>query len=72
MASIGAPAAQKRALSIEEWIEEAVRPALTAAGWEPEVGKGGTIWRNPLDAHWYDELRAIAILKGGLDPGDPS
>jgi hypothetical protein len=50
----------------------AVRHELKAAGWEAEAGKGGTIWRNPTDAHWYDELRALAILKGGLDPGDLS
>jgi hypothetical protein len=51
----------------------AARRDLKAAGWEAEVGKGGTIWRNPIDAHWYDDLRALAILRGeGLDPGDPS
>ena len=53
-------------------MEGAVKRELEAAGWEAEVGKGGTIWRNPIDAHWYDELRALALLKGGLDPGDSS
>lgn len=66
MTAIGAPTAKKKAFS----LKGAVRRELKAAGWEPEVGKGGTIWRNPTDAHWYDELRAIAILKGGVDPGD--
>jgi hypothetical protein len=53
-------------------IKGATRRELKAAGWEAEVGKGGTIWRNPIDAHWYDELRALTIVKGGLDPGDQS
>ena len=50
-------------------IEDAVRSALRAAGWEPEEGAGGTIWRNPINRHWYDELRAMAIQKAGGDPG---
>ena len=50
-------------------IEGAVRSALRTAGWKPEEGAGGTIWRNPIDRQWYDELRAIAILKAGADPG---
>lgn len=58
----------RRALS----VEEVVNSELKAAGWEPEAGKGGTIWCSPVDAHWYDELRALAFLKGGLDPGDSS
>jgi len=41
-----------------------------AAGWKPEVGAGGTIWQNPKDRHWYDELRAISLLKEDADPGD--
>ena len=48
MVAIGAPAATRQALS----VEEAVQHELKAAGW------------NPIDAHWYDELRALAILKG--------
>jgi hypothetical protein len=47
----------------------AARRELKAAGWKPEAGAGGTIWQNPKDAHWYDELRAIALLKEGADPG---
>ena len=53
-------------------LEGSTRRALKAAGWESDVGMGGTIWRNPTDAHWYDELKALAILTEGLDPGDPS
>lgn len=69
MAEVEVPSPNnRRALS----VKGATRRELKAAGWEPEVGKGGTIWRNPIDAHWYDELRALAILKGGLDPGDSS
>jgi hypothetical protein len=52
-------------------VEGAVKRELEAAGWESEVGKGGTIWRNPIDAHWYDELRALAILKGAWIRGIP-
>ncbi len=43
---------------------------LKAAGWEPEEGAGGVIWRNPFDSHWYDDLRALAIIKGDEDPAD--
>ena len=43
---------------------------LMAAGWKPEVGAGGTIWQSPEDGHWYDELRAISLLKEDADPGD--
>jgi hypothetical protein len=53
-------------------LKGSTRRALKAAGWEPDVGRGGTIWRNPIDGHWYDELRALTILRGGLDPGDQS
>ena len=45
------------------------RLELEVAGWEPEECEGGTLWRNPNDRYWYDELRATAILKEGLDPG---
>jgi hypothetical protein len=50
-------------------IEGATRDVLQAVGWRPEEGAGGTIWLNPIDRHWYDNLRAIAVLKGGTDPG---
>jgi hypothetical protein len=60
------PAKRKRALS----LMGAARRELKASGWKPEVGKGGTIWQNPADACWYDELRALAILKEGVDPGE--
>jgi hypothetical protein len=43
---------------------------LQPAGWKPEVGEGGTIWQSPEDGHWYDELRAISLLKEDADPGD--
>ena len=68
MADIEVPRPNRRSFSVEGAIER----ELKAAGWEAEVGTGGTIWRNPIDAHWYDELRAFALLKGGLDPGDSS
>jgi hypothetical protein len=53
-------------------ITEAARRELEAAGWKVEIGMGGAIWQNPQDGYWYDELRALALLKEGLDPGDPS
>jgi len=68
LAAIGAPTTKRQASS----VEEAVKHELKSDGWEPKVGKGGTIWRNPIEAHRYDELRALAILKEGLDPGDSS
>jgi hypothetical protein len=51
-------------------ITAAARRELEAAGWKAEIGVGGAIWQNPQDAHWYDELRALVLLKEGLDPGD--
>jgi hypothetical protein len=45
------------------------RCELESTGWKPEEGNGGTIWRNPNEVHWYDELQALAIFKEGLDPG---
>jgi len=61
-----ASTAKKRTFS----LEGAARHELKAAGWKPEVGAGGTIWQSPKDRHWYDELRAISLLKEGTDPGD--
>ena len=66
MAQIAVPSPNRPSLS----VEGAVKRELEAAKWESEVGKGGTIWRDPIDAHLYDELRVLDILKRGLDPGD--
>ena len=50
---------------------EAVRHELEAAGWEPEdLETDESIWRNPRDGKWYEEKRAIGILKGGDDAGE--
>jgi hypothetical protein len=68
MATLGASTGKERA-AFPAAIEGAVRSALKAAGWEAEEGAGGTIWRNPTDQHWYDELRALAIQRAGSDPG---
>jgi hypothetical protein len=56
----------------EGWSEPKVAEfrELKVAGWEPEEGVGGVIWRNPIDGHWYDDLRALAIVKGDEDPAD--
>jgi hypothetical protein len=51
-------------------LEAAEFRELKAAGWEPEEGAGGVIWRNPFDSHWYDDLMALAIIKGDEDPAD--
>jgi hypothetical protein len=53
-------------------LKGVIRRELKAGEWKAEVGAGGTIWQNPADGCWYDELRALALLKEGLDPGDPS
>jgi hypothetical protein len=46
------------------------RRELQAAGWESEDIDGDeTIWRNPADGNWYEERRAVQILKGGEDIG---
>jgi hypothetical protein len=43
---------------------------LEAAGWEPELREGEeTLWQNPKDGRWYEEKRAIEILKGGEAAG---
>jgi hypothetical protein len=68
MATLEASAGKEHA-AVPAAIEGAVRGALKAAGWEPEEGAGGTIWLSPIDRHWYDELRALAIQRAGLDPG---
>ncbi len=56
----------------EGWSEPEVAEfrELKVVGREPEEGAGGVVWRNLLDAHWYDGLRALAIVKGDEDPAD--
>jgi hypothetical protein len=68
LAEIEVPSPLRQSLS----VKGAIKRELEAAGRESEVGKGGIIWRYPIDAHWYDELRALAVLKEGLDLGDVS
>jgi len=46
------------------------RSELLEAGWEPDEGEGGTIWRNPGDGNWYEQGRAVQILTGGEDAGE--
>ena len=46
------------------------RRELLEAGWEPDDGEGGTIWRNPGDSNWYEQGRAVQILAGGGDAGE--
>ena len=45
------------------------RRELLEAGWEPDDGEGGTIWRNPGDGNWYEQGRAVQILVGGGGAG---
>ena len=68
MTKAKASASNKPAFS----LKGVMRRELKAGGWRADVGAGGTIWQNPADRHWYDELRAMALLKEGLDPGDSS
>ncbi len=43
---------------------------LEAAGWEYEEIEGDeNIWRNPADGNWFEERRAVELLKGGEDVG---
>ena len=68
MAAIrGAPTGKQHAFYAA--IEAAAADVLKAAGWKPEESAGVTIWRNPIDRHWYDELRALAMLTEEADPG---
>jgi hypothetical protein len=47
-----------------------VRRELQDAGRETEYIEGDEpVWRNPQDGNWYEERRAIEILKGGEDVG---
>ena len=48
---------------------EEERRSLEEAGWEPDDGEGGTIWRHPEDGNWYEQDRAVQLLKGGEDVG---
>jgi hypothetical protein len=32
-------------------------------------GQGETIWRHPEDGKWYEQERAVQLLKGGEDVG---
>ncbi len=46
------------------------RRILEAAGWEPEERAGGTIWRHPETGIYYDQDKAMALLREGVDAGD--
>jgi hypothetical protein len=48
---------------------EEERRSLEEAGWEPDDGEGGTIWRHPEDGKWYEQERAVQLPKGGEDVG---
>ena len=48
---------------------EEERRSLEEAGWEPDDGEGGTIWRHPEDGKWYEQQRAVQLLRGGEDVG---
>ncbi len=62
---------RRRECVVSEEGAEEVRRELEAAGWEPEdLETDESIWRNPRDGKWYDEKRAIGILKGGDGGGE--
>lgn len=46
------------------------RRALEAAGWEPEERSGGTVWRHPETGVYYDQDKAIVLLREEADAGD--
>jgi hypothetical protein len=42
----------------------------SGASWKREdIAGDETIWRKPEDGNWYEERRALQILKGGEDIG---
>ena len=49
--------------------DEEERRSLEEAGWEPDDGEGGAIWRHPEDGNRYEQARAVQLLKGGEDVG---
>jgi hypothetical protein len=49
---------------IEEWR------MLEEAGWEPEERAGGTVWRHPETGIYYDQDKAMSLLREGADAGN--
>ena len=47
-----------------------IRRALEAAGWELQVRTSGTAWRHPETGIYYDQDKAIALLREGAGAGD--
>jgi hypothetical protein len=45
----------------ETWQEEARE--LKEAGWEPRGRGAKTIWRSPLNGHWYAHHEAVIMLR---------
>lgn len=45
------------------------RQALEAAGWEPQERSGATVWRHPQTGIYYDQDKAVVLLREGADAG---
>ncbi len=43
---------------------------LREAGWEPAERAGETVWRHPETGIYYDQDKAMALLREGVDAGD--
>lgn len=43
---------------------------LEAAGWEPDERAGGTVWRHPETGIYYEQDKAMTLLREGADAGD--
>lgn len=46
------------------------RRKLEAGGWEPDERAGGTVWRHPETGIYYEQDKAMALLREGADAGD--
>lgn len=46
------------------------RRKLEAAGWEPDERVGGTVWRHPETGIYYEQDKAMTLLREGADAGD--
>lgn len=46
------------------------RRVLEVAGWKPEERAGGAVWRHPETGIYYDQDKAMALLREGADTGD--
>ncbi len=46
------------------------RRKLEADGWEPDERAGGAVWRHPETGIYYEQDKAMTLLREGADAGD--